>query len=255
MADWISNSFRGGIYDSEDPNRTLDQLYGFYSASTERIYQDGNLPTELKRALWNIPTSLATAIGTYQGALVVTNNQPVAVLHLLRDSMQAIVRAGTDWSTIPSDAPPPSQMDIMGDLLGRYRNWSTEFDVPSIPPVDLMVKVAAPYLRFNSTTWPPVEDGIRTLDAYDVIDDDRMPPVKDLGAMLRFPLGIGAILVCRDNWFADWDPTGDELELASGLQVAYSRIRQELIPAVNGIVVHHEGRWPEWARDLIPEVE
>jgi len=249
---WITAPFDDELYDEEDPCRYLDCLLQIYGAIGERIYADGGLTEEMKAAVWNTPPACATAVATYAGALAATSERPVAVMHLLRDSMQAIVRVGTDWRRIPHDSMPPSQDAMLLELLSRFEGWSDGYDLPKIPPAELMVNLVKMYLNFNTTTWPPLaEEGWGPLDSYSVMDEENMPPVQTTARVLRLPLGIGALLSWRDNWMNGW-PTDDVFEVSDGMHLVATRVREELMPAVSMWMERTGDEWPDWAEDLLP---
>jgi hypothetical protein len=254
-SDWLtdSNPFVAEMYPDDDPNRYIDCLFQIYAAIAERLNTDGGLPQVLADALWMTAPAFTTSSASYQGALLVTNNQPVAAMAQLRESLEGIITIGMDWATIPTDSPAPRPEDVFADLTTTYIEWQKSHDAPLIPPPELWTIVVMPVLFFNRRAWPPSEvEDWPTFDPYSMVDDTNMPPVHKMAAVIRFPLAVGAILRWRERWIGGWGAGSERLELSDAEQVVALEVENELLPTIGRIMERVGLKWPDWARSLLP---
>jgi hypothetical protein len=254
-SNWLtdSNPFVAEIYPDDDPNRYIDCLLYIHAAIAERLSTEGGLSQELADSLWMAGPAFTSSMASYQGALLVTNAQPISVMAQLRDSLEGIITIGTDWASIPTDSPSTPLEEVFTDLANAYLEWQGEQDALRIPPPELWALAVMPVLSFNRRAWPPSEvEDWPTIDPYSMIDQTGMPPVHKMAAVIRFPLAVGALLRWRERWLDGWETESGLLELSNAEQLVSVEVENDLMPMIEQLMDETGLKWPEWALSLLP---
>lgn len=256
MSTWLiyGNPFLSEIYPDGDANRAVDCLLYLYSAVAERLSQEGGLPKELSDALWMTGPAFTTSIASYQGALTISESNPVAALCQIRESLESLIAVGTDWGDIPADSPTPRTEVILEELANAFLDWDEVHDLPAFQSAKAWLVCVMPFLSFNRQTWPRgQETEWLSLNPYTVAGKRGLPDVKTLASVIRAPLAIGALLRWRENWISTWSVQDHStLELSDAEKVVMSAVESELLPAIRGVMEAQDLSWPEWAEALLP---
>ena len=253
-----SNPFVATVYREDDPNKYADMLVYIYQTITEVICKHPATTPEISDAIWKAGGSAATtAITTYQGALKLTNFRSVSAMVLLRESISAIMKIGTDWSAVPSDDPGPGMSDVLEDLVTAFSEWEPEGECPTPMPRMMLRDVILTVVQFNQKDAMVAIDGMfgNPPDAYDVAETP-IPEVHTMGIVVRWPLLIGAIHRWRQHWgITSWNEDKEELELSDASDSVAMLWRDEMGPMFEALMEQENLRWPEWAEGLLPFAE
>jgi hypothetical protein len=242
---WGSKS----VYKTRDMNAWIDRVMLEYRKISHRIHKDAELSKEERHALLNTMGAFESSIAHYQAAVSLTNEQPLGVFTLVRQSLEDIINIAIDWHEYPIDGLPPNKHEMVEELLSdvQFKNSGEDGELPLNKHFVMRV------FNYNLPSWPPSMAGESVYSFSAALEDiEEHPPVDFLGMVTRLPLAIKALANWKASWQSYWQVLPGQFELSSSKDHIGHWVYIELANEWDEMVGKLGEDVPSWVEAILP---